>query len=623
MFYRYLLRAWMFILAVSLLLGVGKIVHATSLQNPGFEDGLNHWTIPSAFADQISIETAIFHTGKQSLKIDTMAKQNSPFAVCTINEVVPGANYRFSVWARVAPDSPAIGGMVKYELYNAKGVNTAGEYSGTQLPSNGEWREISIEFEPAEDTTSIRFYLRLFGKSKVLFDDALVEIPAVSVSGPQKTAVEISTPTNLSYQFRFRDAWPKIELPQIYAELARIDSTEPQKITAQVKKINERNFNVELPVPALASGDYSIQFFHLDVGKELRINTDSFIFTKLPSRKPEFLSDAGTLLHNGAPFFPIGMYHPTVSDYELLANNGFNAVQGGASQAELDTAQKHGIAIDVVLYGGMRAAENLNSSLAQIKQFAGHPAVLCWKMMDEPDVNGSVGNEVPDVYRTLKATGVKQPIELTLGPETLGAGKNLNFWTNFSDIIQLDRYPVPGNPLTWVSDFTREAVSYKQPWQNLQYVLQSGWKKDLSNQPSVPQARSMAYLALIEGAKGIWWYSMREGDGWDLTKTPLWPRMKEINTEIKTLSEPLMLGKVIAGVSCDQPGVFFRAIEHQGKTFLLVTNPQDMPIQATFTLPDHLRSYHLLNSDAKQKLDKRKLVVDLTGVDSRTFVLEK
>jgi hypothetical protein len=375
----------------------------------------------------------------------------------------------------------------------------------------------------------------VFGKSKVLFDDAAVEIPAISIFGPQKTAVEIAKPANLAYQFRFRDAWTKPGLPQIYAELGLINSTQQQKIQAHVKKMDEHHFSVDLPVPALTKGDYSIQFYYLDGGKESQINTNSFVFTKLPSRKPKFLSDTGTLLHNGAPFFPIGMYHPNVSDYELLSQNGFNAVQGGASKADLDTAQKYGIAIDVVLYGGMRAAGNLKGSLAAIKQVADHPAVLCWKIMDEPDANRSVANEVPDVYRTLKAADPKHPFELTLGP-----GKNLKFWTNFSDIIQIDRYPVPGNPLTWVSDFTREAFAYKQPWQNLQYVLQSGWKKDLSNQPSVAQARSMVYLALISGAKGIWWYSMREGDGWDLTKTPLWPHMKEINAEIKVLSQPLM-----------------------------------------------------------------------------------
>ena len=113
-----------------------------------------------------------------------MTKQNSPFAVAAIGQVVPGVNYRFSVWARIAPDSPAATGAIKYELYDAKGINTAGEYSITPLSANGEWSQISIEFQPAEGTTAIRFYLRVFAQSKVIFDDALVEIPAISISGP-------------------------------------------------------------------------------------------------------------------------------------------------------------------------------------------------------------------------------------------------------------------------------------------------------------------------------------------------------------------------------------------------------------------------------------------------------
>lgn len=594
-----------------------------AIRNPGFEEGLSQWTIPANFTDQISIEEALSHTGKQSLKIDGSLKPNSPFAVASINDVVPGADYHLSVWARVAPDFPATQGSVKYELYNAKGANTAGEYSSASLPANGEWKQISIALQTAPDTTSIRFYLRVFGKATVLFDDAVVEMPAISIIGLHKSTVQLSTPTLLIYQLGFKDAWTKPDLPQIYAELSLVNSSHPQKIKTQVGKIDDHHFNASVPVPSLSTGDYSVQFYYLDGGKELRTNTKAFIFTELLSRQPEYLSNTGTLLHNGAPFFPIGIYHPAVSDYELLAKNGFNAVQGGASKIDLDTAQKYGIAVDAVLYGGMRAGENLNESLAKIQQFADHPAVLCWKMMDEPDAYGSVANEIPNVYRTLKAADPKHPFELTLGPETLGEGKNLEFWPHFSDIIQLDRYPVPGNPLTWVSDFTGKAYFYKQPWQNLQFVVQSGWKQDLSNQPSVAQARSMVFLALISGAKGIWWYSMREGDGWDLTTTPLWPHMKEINAEIKVLSQPLMLGKEIDGINCDQPEVLFRAVEYQNKTYLLITNPDDKPVQAVFTLPQNLLSWHPLNSDVGGTVKDRKLTLSLDGIDSRTIVLEK
>src|SRR5690606_26348722 len=105
---------------------------------------------------------------------------------------------------------------------------------------------------------------------------------------------------------------------------------------------------------------------------------------------------------------------------------------------------------------------------------------------------------VPEAYRALKAADNVHPIELTMAHD-----ETLDYWSNFCDIVQIDRYPVPARPLTEVLHFSRNAMAAKEPWQNLTYVVQSGWVPDLSNQPSVPQARSMVYLSLIAGAKGI------------------------------------------------------------------------------------------------------------------------
>jgi hypothetical protein len=116
---------------------------------------------------------------------------------------------------------------------------------------------------------------------------------------------------------------------------------------------------------------------------------------------------------------------------------------------------------------------------------------------------------------------------------------------------------------------------------------------------------------------------MHEASGWNLAKTPLWPHMKEINSEIKVLSEPLMLGKVVDGVSCDQPKVLFRAVEYQDKTYLLITNPETNPVQVNFTLPENLRSWHVLNGDAAGTLQNHKIHLSLEGVDSRTLILEQ
>jgi hypothetical protein len=245
----------------------------------------------------------------------------------------------------------------------------------------------------------------------------------------------------------------------------------------------------------------------------------------------------------------------------------------------LDLAQKYGLAVDVPLYNGMKVKANLANSLEKVKRFADHPSILDWKIFDEPHIHpdGGVAIDIPSAYRALKAADPNHPFELTLN-----SAKTQQFWSNFCDIVQPDVYPLPRFPVTQVSDMAKGAHEFMQPWQNLSIVLQSGWVADLSNQPSVAQARSMVYLALINGAKGIWWYSMHD-PGWDLTKSPLWPHMKEINAEVKVLSEPLMLGENVP-IKISNPNVQASAKKYQGKLYVLVTNPTDDTSDVTLSI---------------------------------------
>jgi hypothetical protein len=251
-------------------------------------------------------------------------------------------------------------------------------------------------------------------------------------------------------------------------------------------------------------------------------------------------------------------------------------------KASLDQAQKYGLAVDVPFYGGGQVRKNLANSLEKIQKFADHPAVLCWKIIDEPDItsNEGVATEVPGAYRAFKAADPNHPIELTMANDA-----TLGFWSNFCDIVQIDRYPVrsatePAD-LTPVASFSRNAISVMEPWQNLTFDVQSGWTLDLGTQPTVPQARSMVYLALTSGAKGIFWYSMTEGSGWDLTKTPLWPHMKDINGEIKTISEPILNGESVP-VQTSSLQVHVMGKKYQNKLYVYFTNPTTKDIDVTF-----------------------------------------
>src|SRR5690606_31749032 len=101
------------------------------------------------------------------------------------------------------------------------------------------------------------------------------------------------------------------------------------------------------------------------------------LYTVVPHRKPQFLTENGTILFQGKPFFPISIYHPGFTDTILqqLADQGFNTIVSAPNYNPdelgelLDRAHKHGLAVDVPLHGHGYVAQNLPESLEKIRRF--------------------------------------------------------------------------------------------------------------------------------------------------------------------------------------------------------------------------------------------------------------
>ncbi len=603
-----------------------------ALQNPGFEAGQTSWEIAPTFKDQIATDTSLAHGGTQSLKIDATQAANMPYAIQNVPGLQSMATYRFSVWARVTPGSLASSAAVKMENYDAQDKNTGGHYGQATLPADGSWKEIAVTAKLEPGAVRSRLLIRVMSAGAILFDDAaftLLEPPAeVNILAPQHRTLQENEAREVRYDVYLARPWPSPAPPIFNAHIRSFESATASGPTQIVRATatpgpDKQSYTVTVPLPA-DQRNAEVHLAYERDGKLLQSRAPAYVFTALPAarRKPHNLTETGTLLHNGQPYFPIGMYHPSVESYQLLAENGFNTVQGlnpGTLQEFkkiLDMAAQHKLMVDVPFYGGNKVAANLEDTLAKIKAFADHPAILNWKIIDEPEYRPEVSHEVPPVYWAMKNLDSKNPIEITFS----GAA-SLAYWKDYCDIVQLDVYPVPHSPLTAVADKAREAMAVKAPWQNLSFALQCGWTPDMKTQPTPEQARSMVYLALIEGAKGIWWYSMYD-PGWDLTQTPLWPHLKTINAEIKQLSQPIMLGKTVEGIACSNNKLYFRAFEHENKTYLLVTNPHAQAVQGTLTLPPGYRSWRALSGTAANPIANNQLAVSFAGVDSQTYVLE-
>ena len=581
--------------------------------NPSFENGMDGWSLWDKYAGQASVEEGTSHSGSHALLIDGRTKAANPLATQKVTGIQGNATYRLSVWARVAPGSPPVTAGVKIEGYTAEDKNIDQLNESMKL-NDDQWHLITATLPLSANTVRANLLLRVYGKGAVLFDDVTFETSGISVVSPTKKALVIGQQEKVKYELNLYYPWKSTFPPKIVADLYSNDKMVAANLSTSVERgKDDRHFFATVSVKAPEAGDYEIRFSLRQNEQEVSTYFPAELFTTVPDRKPQYLTDRGTILHEGKPFFPISIYHPGFTEKILqqLAEQGFNTIVSAPNYTAdqlgplLDRAQKYGLAVDVPLHGRGYVAKNLPESLEKIRRFANHPAVLDWKILDEPMYNRKVAGEIPEVYRALKAGDGKHPLEITLSP-----GDDLEFYKHFSDIIQRDIYPLPKRPLTEVADVARETFETKQPWQSLSVVLASGWTVDLRTQPAAAQARCMVYLALINGAKEIW-YSMFD-PGWDLTKTPLWSHLKEINAEITKLSMPLMEGEMVTGISVNTPKVLFTARKYEGKLYILLTNPHGESVDFTLQMPE---SQNLRNT-------AHQMTISLDAFGSKTLVLE-
>ncbi|MCE5241544.1 carbohydrate binding domain-containing protein [bacterium] len=585
-----------------------------TLANPGFEQGLQGWALVKP-ANAAS-DTAVGHTGAASLKLSA-EDQSHPFVAQSVKDLQGGAKYALRVWARGVKGGQTKA-VLKIEYYNAQGANTKGQYSDAVTLDSEEWRQLSLEATADPDTVRASLLLRLMSPGEAWFDDVsfvMTEAPAPVTTNPVRIAVAAGQATTAKLDVRLRDAWDQ-QQPQ--AALTGGAGGALPAASAQAEARPDGVLVVTATIPALPAGDYALKLTFGSGAGAVKV----FAYDV---RRSANMTEDGTLLVGGKPFFPIGAYHVGVNEYPLLTENGFNAVQGGNPTALedfrklLDEGLRTGIMMDVPFYTGGKVAANLPNTLAKVAAFKTHPAVLNWKIIDEPDLRPDVMDEVANAYREIRALDGAHPVLLTIA-----SPPSFPFWVNFCDMLQVDPYPLPRNPLTQVSDTVKAAKAVLRPWQHLTAVLQCGWVMDRdkpANQPTYEQALSMVYLALINGAKGISWYSVHD-PGWDLTKTPLWARMKELNAETALAGKLVTTGRPLPPVTVDNKDVQAAAWQAEVQTRVLVTNPTAQPQTVTLKLAQDVTQCRRLQGVGEVEVADHTLKVSLPAYGSATLAAQ-
>jgi hypothetical protein len=212
-------------------------------------------------------------------------------------------------------------------------------------------------------------------------------------------------------------------------------------------------------------------------------------------------------------------------DCERLKALGVNTLRtwgtGEETQALLDAAHKHGLRVLVGLWlrPGRPGMENddafdyvrdakgreaqLQATLAQVKRFKGHPAVLAWGLGNEvilnsPDEPSKVAYArfLEKVTRAVKKAAPGHPV-LSVDAWTLG----VPFWEKY--VPSLDAYGlnVYGRGIHALAGAVKEAGG-KKPWFITEFGAQGEWEvpKDARGVPQEP-GDSEKYDVIVDGWK--------------------------------------------------------------------------------------------------------------------------
>ena len=235
-------------------------------------------------------------------------------------------------------------------------------------------------------------------------------------------------------------------------------------------------------------------------------------------------------------FYPLGIYGVKSNDFGVVSAAGFNVVFGAPDAAVLDAATRQGLR--VIAYPP--ALEKTNAASAanaeRVRQTDRHPGVWAWYLADEPEMNRVSPGVLRERRQALRDVGARKPTAVVF----YHAGEAIHY-ADASDIVMVDRYPVPWQPLAVASAQWRIGRLTAGPTKPFIAVLQAfDWRahpellpgeKNL-RPPSAAELRCMVYQALAQGADGLFFYAFESGP-WKLREQPAtWDALRRVIGEV-------------------------------------------------------------------------------------------
>jgi hypothetical protein len=232
----------------------------------------------------------------------------------------------------------------------------------------------------------------------------------------------------------------------------------------------------------------------------------------------------------------------------------------------------------------------INGSDEYVRDIGGDANLGGYYTIDE-----CVAAMVPGAFAQYERLRVLDPDSVTFAA-LMGNPPDVVLWRDAADLLSTDPYPLyaaepaggyrHNDVARWTAQ-TREAVKDARPFatvlQFFKFTTQGRW-------PTREEMRNHAYMAIVEGAKGLWWWSVGENalkavcSGWCDEKTARLNDLKAVVSEIAALESVLLADDAPAReVASSHPGIRTRVKRHGSIAWLFAYNDTAAPVTTTFT----------------------------------------
>ena len=335
-----------------------------------------------------------------------------------------------------------------------------------------------------------------------------------------------------------------------------------------------------------------------------------------------------SLLVDGEPFFPIGLYWLRAEDLGPMRRLHFNSgdyfykLRGEEVASLMDAAAVEGmqILLELTEYARRQPEPDYRAIAALVKRYRRHPALLAWYLVDEPAETKMAPASALAIYELIRELDPYHPVYLVNNRSRTYAA-----YSDASDILAIDVYPIPNYPITQVGDYMQQArwtsLGRKPVWLIAQAF---GGVEHWARSPTAGELRNMIYQGLVGGAKGVLFYRYCQENERHIQPLALWREVQRLAAELTELGPVLLQEEYSLEVQPTDAEIKVAIKEYKRDFYVLAVNVAEDPRRLDLRLaglPPMGRA-EVLHGQAVPTLAKGRLAAELGPLGTAVFRLQ-